>query len=114
MIKKANDLTKIQDYITTWASGWGMIYKHSDTCSVCHAALAVLDKFEQSYPDIPIAMLEVKSQRELSNQIAAEYEVPHESPQLLIFKDGILKQTKNHFAIRQEWLVHIVEGWYAG
>lgn len=86
MIKRADTLENIKQYIQTGDSDFGMIYKHSSTCSVCHAALAVLDQFEKSYPDIPIAMLEVKSQRELSNQIAAEYDVSHESPQLLIFK----------------------------
>jgi bacillithiol system protein YtxJ len=46
----------------------------------------------------------VRDQRELSNEIAEHFAIQHESPQLITFKDGKIKDIKNHHSISSEYI----------
>lgn len=65
------------------------ILKHSTTCGISRM---VLRQFEQNYnldPDsVKLYFLDLLSYREISNKIATKFNVPHESPQLIVIKDG--------------------------
>lgn len=104
---------EIDEAATTHSWRW-MIYKHSDSCPISMTAYKQVEEMSASHPEVTVLMLEVKSQRELSNRIEQKYETKHESPQLLIFKWKDLKEVKNHLAISARWLIHVVSGGYAG
>ena len=52
--------------------------------------------------EIPVYWVNVREQRELSNWVAAQYGVRHESPQLILLRDGVVRKVWNHGAIRRE------------
>lgn len=66
-----------------------LIFKHSTRCSVSRF---VLNQFKSSYSfsevDFTAYFLDLLSYREISNVVAHQFDVVHQSPQLLIIKNG--------------------------
>lgn len=67
-----------------------LIFKHSTRCSISRM---VLDRLERNWKEseagsIKPYFLDLLSYREISNAIAQQYEVAHESPQVLIINQG--------------------------
>jgi bacillithiol system protein YtxJ len=72
------------------------IFKHSTTCPVsAHAAGEV----QAMQGELPIYWVNVREQRELSNWVAEHYGVRHESPQLILLRDGKPEKVWSHFEI---------------
>jgi bacillithiol system protein YtxJ len=69
--------------------GYSAIFKHSTRCSI---SMMVKKRFEldwNKFPeDFPLYFLDLIKYRELSNKVAGDFQVYHESPQLLLIKDG--------------------------
>ena len=66
-----------------------LIFKHSTRCSVSRF---VLNEFKSSYGfsevDFTAYFLDLLRYREISNAIANQFDVVHQSPQLLVIKNG--------------------------
>jgi bacillithiol system protein YtxJ len=69
--------------------GYSIIFKHSTRCSI---SMMVKKRFELDWEklpeNLPLYFLDLIKHRELSHQIARDFYVPHESPQLILIKDG--------------------------
>ena len=66
-----------------------VIFKHSTRCSVSSVALSRLERTWNQPPDkIPTYFLDLIQFRNLSDKIAEKYAVRHESPQILVIKNG--------------------------
>ncbi|MGI4869950.1 MAG: bacillithiol system redox-active protein YtxJ [Janthinobacterium lividum] len=80
-----------------------LIFKHSTSCSISAMAKA---KLERQWPDAslpadtPLYYLDLLRFRPLSAQIATEFKVQHESPQLLLIQDGECRYHASHMGIR--------------
>ncbi|MCI1187986.1 bacillithiol system redox-active protein YtxJ [Hymenobacter sp. DH14] len=78
-----------------------LIFKHSTTCSISAAAKG---KIERQWADsgltLPIYYLDLLRFRPISAQIAEQFGVRHESPQLLLIKDGECVYDASHMGIR--------------
>jgi bacillithiol system protein YtxJ len=80
-----------------------LIFKHSTTCSISAAAKA---KVERQWPDaaLPadatIYYLDLLRYRPISGQIASEFSIEHQSPQLLLIQDGQVRYHASHMGIR--------------
>jgi bacillithiol system protein YtxJ len=80
-----------------------LIFKHSTTCSISAAAKAKVERQwpEPSLPtDTPIYYLDLLRFRPISGQIASEFGVEHQSPQLLLIQDGQVRYHASHMGIR--------------
>ena len=66
-----------------------VIFKHSTRCSISRFALKQFDA-EFNYDDSQIDwyLLDLLNHRDISNEIAHRYEVTHQSPQILVIKNG--------------------------
>ncbi|OZI08708.1 thioredoxin family protein [Siphonobacter sp. BAB-5385] len=86
-----------------------LIYKHSTTCSISSTAKARLERQWDDTQGISAYYLDLLRYRPLSNAIAQEFDVEHESPQVLLIRDGECVYHESHFAIRfDEVLSHAV------
>ncbi len=67
-----------------------LIFKHSTRCSVSSMAKRGLDMDLKQTRDaaFDIYYLDLIQYRDISNQIATRYHIQHESPQLLVIKNG--------------------------
>ncbi|MEP7268640.1 MAG: bacillithiol system redox-active protein YtxJ [Saprospiraceae bacterium] len=67
-----------------------LVFKHSTRCSISDIAYARLQSL--SFLELPANLkcfyLDLIRYKELSNLIAERYKVYHESPQILLIKDG--------------------------
>jgi len=83
--------------------GYSVIFKHSTRCSI---SMMAKRKFELDWSDLPedisLYFLDLIKYRELSNQIAHDFQVHHESPQLLLIKNGECILDQSHSGISVE------------
>jgi bacillithiol system protein YtxJ len=78
-----------------------VIFKHSTRCSISGVAKRRLDNEE--IPDgIDFYYLDLLSFRSLSNKIAEQFAVYHESPQVLLIKNGECVYDESHIAIQMD------------
>lgn len=76
------------------------IFKHSTRCGISRM---VLSRFEEMHQDagnqVLYYYLDLLNFREISNEIAARYQVIHQSPQLLVIKNGICMAHGSHYDV---------------
>ena len=65
-----------------------VLYKHSPLCGLCDIAIAEVNAFVDANPDVPVWMVDVISQRPMSQRLAAMLDVEHESPQVIMVRRG--------------------------
>jgi len=74
-----------------------VIFKHSTRCGISRM---VLNQFVESYKltekDLDLYYLDLLEYRSVSNEIANKFQVMHQSPQLLIIKNGITVKHDSH------------------
>jgi bacillithiol system protein YtxJ len=83
-------------------TGHSIIFKHSTRCSISMMAKRSVEQNWNELPeDTTIYFLDVISNRELSKQAAELFHVHHESPQLLLIKNGecILNQSHSDISV---------------
>jgi bacillithiol system protein YtxJ len=75
-----------------------LLFKHSTRCSV---SSMVLSRFERQWANFNFSFnfLDLLEHRDISNAIAIEFDVVHQSPQVLIIKDGKCIETSSHNGI---------------
>ncbi|RRQ48473.1 bacillithiol system redox-active protein YtxJ [Maribacter algicola] len=78
------------------------IFKHSTTCGVSRM---VLNMFNSSYglefSQMDFYFLDLHAHREVSNKVAEAFQVMHQSPQLLIIKNGVVVAHDSHGGISE-------------
>ncbi|MEL4308693.1 bacillithiol system redox-active protein YtxJ [Joostella sp. CR20] len=86
-----------------------IIFKHSTRCGISRFALS---NFEASYA-IPaesakLYYLDILNFREVSNAVANTFDVIHESPQLLIIKNGKVVYSESHGQIDADKIAEFI------
>jgi bacillithiol system protein YtxJ len=81
-----------------------VIFKHSTRCSISSVALQRLQKVAQP-SDIDFYFLDLIAYRNISNKVAQEFDVPHESPQVLVIRDGKCVYEESHMGISMNEIV---------
>lgn len=83
--------------------GYSLIFKHSTRCSISMMAKRRFELDWEDLPaDIPLYFLDLIRYRDISNQVAQIFQVHHESPQLLLIKDGECILDQSHGSISVE------------
>lgn len=90
-----------------WHSGAPLLlFKHSTTCGI---SAAVNAEFERWLPRVPadklrVARVRVIEERPISQQIAADTGVLHQSPQALLIQGKKVLWSASHYAITEQSL----------
>lgn len=81
-----------------------LIFKHSTRCSISSVIKTRL--YKKELPEgIDFYYLDLIANRAVSNKIATQYGVEHESPQILLIKDGKCILDESHSSIYMEDIV---------
>ena len=81
-----------------------VIFKHSTTCSISQMAFSRFERAEA--PDsIDFYYLDLLNFRPISNAIAELFQVHHESPQVLLIKNGECTYDESHYGIMMDELL---------
>jgi bacillithiol system protein YtxJ len=81
-----------------------VIFKHSTTCSISQMALS---RFERSVApeQIDFYYLDLLNYRPISAAIATSFQVHHESPQVLLIKNGECIYDESHYGIMMDEII---------
>lgn len=89
--------------------GYSLIFKHSTRCSV---SMMAKKRFEMDWSVLPentsLYFLDLISYRDISAQIAETFQVHHESPQILLIKDGDCVLDASHSDISAEEVAEVI------
>lgn len=80
------------------------IFKHSTRCSISRMALKQFEKEFNSSDKVTPYFLDLIAHRDISNEIATRFGVYHQSPQLILIKDGKAIYNVSHSDIDAEEL----------
>lgn len=73
------------------------IFKHSTSCFISRTVLKNFEKeVENSEQPVNVYYLDLLAHRPVSNKIAADFEIRHESPQLIVIENGKPLNSASH------------------
>ncbi len=93
------DLGQLNEIISLSSEKPVLIFKHSTRCSVSRM---VLKQFESEFDmedQVTPYFLDLLEHRDVSNAIAEQFKVVHQSPQLLLIKNGMSVYDVSHSSI---------------
>ena len=73
-----------------------LVFKHSNSCGISSAAYREMEKLDN------VNFLEVQSARELSQEIEATTGVIHETPQVIVLRDGKAVWNASHSRVKAD------------
>jgi len=76
-----------------------LIFKHSTRCGISSTVLRQFEKAYKVEEDQVLYFLDLLQHRDISNALALEFSVTHQSPQLLVIENGICTQHASHHQI---------------
>ena len=82
-----------------------VIFKHSATCGVSAAAFEEIEDLKALDTGVAVFVVSVQSDRLVSNEIAKRFGLRHESPQVLVVRDGRLVWHASHFRVTRDQIV---------
>jgi bacillithiol system protein YtxJ len=98
--KTLESLLQLDEAIAHSESSTQIIFKHSTRCII---SKMVLQQFEEQLDSIPanaeLLFLDLLSRRDVSNAIAKQLNVHHESPQVIVIKNGKATFHESHHSI---------------
>lgn len=85
--------------VVAGSPGTVVLFKHSPACSRSARAARDVERFASANPEVTVRVIDVIGQRPLSREIASRFGIEHESPQVLILRDGELAWSASHSSI---------------
>ncbi len=104
--KKLVDLNKI---ISDSFKNQIFIYKHSVSCPLSARTKYYIEAIFMKNTDIAVYQVNVKSEKKMSTEISQVFEIKHESPQLLLLKNGKAEKVLNHYNISSENIEQLLD-----
>lgn len=78
-----------------------LVFKHSTRCGISRM---VMNQFVSAYDidnNVDLYFLDLLSHRDVSNEVGYKFQVMHQSPQLLVIKNGVVVAHASHGAINE-------------
>jgi len=98
--KTLESLSQLDEAIAHSHTSAQIIFKHSTRCII---SKMVLQQFEETLNAIPeqasLLFLDLLNHRDISNAIAMQLDVHHESPQVIVLKNGKAVFHESHHSI---------------
>ncbi|AIQ44890.1 general stress protein [Paenibacillus sp. FSL R7-0273] len=88
--------------------GKKLLFKHSTTCPISAKAHEEFQAYVQS-SDTPAAIVHVIEDRPVSNQIAEEFGIKHESPQIFLLEGSDVSWNTSHWKITRSAIKEAVD-----
>ena len=77
-----------------------VIFKYSTRCGVSRMVLnQFVDAYELAEEDLDLYFLDLISYRDVSKEVGYKFQVIHESPQLLVIKNGVVVAHSSHSGV---------------
>jgi bacillithiol system protein YtxJ len=77
-----------------------LIFKHSTRCGISRMVLKQFENsFKEGFKDLKVYYIDLLNYREVSNEVGYAFQVQHQSPQLLVIKNGVAVNHASHYEI---------------
>lgn len=103
------DLGQLNEIVAASGEKPIVIFKHSTRCSVSRMALKQFENEFDLADEVDTYFLDLISYRDVSNEIANRFQVIHQSPQLVLIKEGKSVYDASHSDIDAEELKKILK-----
>ena len=90
-----DDRSVLESLITDSKQKPVIVFKHSNACSISSRAYREMEKVEAE-----VNILVVQSAREISRELASLTGVRHETPQVIVLRDGKAVWNASHFDVQ--------------
>ena len=99
--KKLDNISQLEEIDNESASKPILIFKHSTRCPVSFAALDRVEGDSMKLDGLSFEpyFLDLIAYRSISNEIAEKYGIMHQSPQILIIKNGKVVYHNSHMGV---------------
>lgn len=97
-------LTTSQEVDSAISGDTAILYKHSTRCPISAAAHREMERFLERHPDAPFYMVDVNDSADVSGYIEQTTGIEHQSPQLILFRNGIPNWNTARFEISADAL----------
>lgn len=104
-IKKLTSIDEMNQFVQQ--SGKHLLFKHSTTCPISAQAHEEFQAFVKD-TNTSAAIVLVIEDRPVSNQIAEQFGIKHESPQVFLLEDGQVRWNTSHWKITRATLKEAV------
>lgn len=100
-----NEITQLDEISEESKTQPVAIFKHSIRCPISSTAK---DRFERAWSkvtdhkNLKVYYLDLINLRQISNQVATKFGVQHESPQIIVLKNGEVIYDESHYGINLE------------
>ena len=104
-----NDYNQVENLVEASHLKPQVIFKHSTRCSISVMAKSRLERSE--FPEqIQFHYLDLLQFRDISNKIAEQFDVHHQSPQILLIKNGecIFEETHSAISINESMIIFLL------
>jgi bacillithiol system protein YtxJ len=101
---RITEVTELEKLIDRSKQQPVVIFKHSLTCPISASAFEKMKRYEGE-----VDLVEVQRARALSNEIAQRFGVRHESPQIIVVRNGQVLWDASHFKITSEAVAEAVQ-----
>lgn len=82
------EITRTDEMEHLFSAPTALLFKHSTRCPISARALGEVEALLDRVPDAPVFRVDVNAQQALSDQVAERTGVTHESPQVILLRDG--------------------------
>ncbi|HEV8370139.1 MAG TPA: bacillithiol system redox-active protein YtxJ [Pyrinomonadaceae bacterium] len=91
---RLSDTETLQKLLTASKERPVLVFKHSNSCGISSRAYREMEELEN------VNLLEVQTARELSREVAAITGVPHETPQVIVLRNGKAVWNASHYEVK--------------
>lgn len=92
---RISDPEALENLITSSKERAVVVFKHSNACAISASAYREMEKL-----DGDVSLVEVQTAREISRELAEVTGIRHESPQVIVLRDGKAVWNASHYGIR--------------
>ncbi len=107
---KLTDIQQLSQIVNQSAHRPQVLFKHSTRCSISTMALTRLQSLgDDFYSKADFYYLDLIAHRDISNAIANDFHVHHESPQIVVLRNGDATYDASHLEITVAELIQEVQ-----
>jgi len=95
-LKPLNDEQALEEALD---ASLAVIFKHSRRCWICRKAETQVREYAERHPEVPVYLLDVMERQDLVRHVAERTGVEHQSPQIIVIRQGKPAWSGSHFRI---------------
>lgn len=104
-----NDAKQLEDFVDKSKTKTQVVFKHSTRCGISSMVMRqFVEAYDLTVNGLDLYYLDLLNYREISNEVGYKFQVMHESPQLLVIKNGVVVAHASHGGINDLDLIKFV------